>query len=449
MSGIAWLCLKKGHRVTGSDIKPSAIIDRLISEGADIAIGHRWENIKDVDIVVYSSAVLAHNPELSEAKRKGIPVFKRGEFLTYLAEGKKCIAITGAHGKTTTSSMISTILKESRLCPSGIVGALVPYLNGNAFIGDGEYFVTEADESDGSFLYLRPDYGVITNIDFEHLDYYDDMDQIQNAYLEFAQHTNHNGAVICWGEDPYIRKALKGLKCRLLRYGKSKKNNLYMKNVELGISGSEFRLYYEKQDIGIFNLGVPGEHNVLNSMAAILTALDIGLAPDIIRTSICAYKGAERRFQEKACIDDIMVIDDYAHHPTEITATLKVALNMKRKRLISIFQPHRFTRTKFLKKEFAHSFISTDYLILTDIYPANEKPIFGITSMCIYDEALKIKKMNVNYIAKEKLLEYLADFAKPGDTLLFLGAGDIGRLSGEFVSLLKRRTQNEQETSAI
>ena len=207
--------------------------------------------------------------------------------------------------------------------------------------------------------------------------------------------------------------------------------------------------YYEKQDIGIFNLGVPGEHNVLNSMAAILTALDIGLAPDIIRTSICAYKGAERRFQEKACIDDIMVIDDYAHHPTEITATLKVALNMKRKRLISIFQPHRFTRTKFLKKEFAHSFISTDYLILTDIYPANEKPIFGITSMCIYDEALKIKKMNVNYIAKEKLLKYLADFAKPGDTLLFLGAGDIGRLSGEFVLLLKRRTQNEQETSAI
>ena len=449
MSGIAWLCLKKGHRVTGSDIKPSAIIDRLISEGADIAIGHRWENIKDADAVVYSSAVLAHNPELSEAKRKGIPVFKRGEFLTYLAEGKKCIAITGAHGKTTTSSMISTILKESMLCPSGIVGALVPYLNGNAFIGDGEYFVTEADESDGSFLYLRPDYGVITNIDFEHLDYYDDMDQIQNAYLEFAQHTNHNGALICWGEDPYIRKALKGLKCRLLRYGKSKKNNLYMKNVKLGISCSEFRLYYEKQDIGIFNLGVPGEHNVLNSMAAILTALDIGLAPDIIRTSICAYKGAERRFQEKACIDDIMVIDDYAHHPTEITATLKVALNMKRKRLISIFQPHRFTRTKFLKKEFAHSFISTDYLILTDIYPANEKPIFGITSMCIYDEALKIKKMNVNYIAKEKLLEYLADFAKPGDTLLFLGAGDIGRLSGEFVSLLKRRTQNEQETSAI
>jgi UDP-N-acetylmuramate--alanine ligase len=449
MSGIAWLCLKKGHRVTGSDIKPSGIIDKLVCEGADIAIGHRWENIKDVDIAVYSSAVLAHNPELSEARRKGIPIFKRGEFLTYLGEGKKCIAVTGAHGKTTTSSMISTILKESKLNPSGIVGALVPYLNGNAFIGDGEYFVTEADESDGSFLYLRPDYGVITNIDFEHLDYYNDMDQIQNAYLEFARHTKHNGAVICWGEDPYLKKTVKNLKCRVLKYGKSKRNNLYMKNLKLGHMESEFSLFYEKQDIGIFKLHVPGEHNILNSMAAILISLDMGLAPDVIRASIRAYKGAERRFQEKACIDNIMVIDDYAHHPTEIRATLKAALNMKRKRLISIFQPHRFTRTKFLKKEFARSFFDTDYLILIDIYAANEKPIFGVTSLCIYNEAIKIKKMNVNYIAREKLLEYLTNFAKPGDTLLFLGAGDIGRLSGEFVLRLKARAQNEQETVIV
>jgi UDP-N-acetylmuramate--alanine ligase len=449
MSGIAWLCLKKGHKVTGSDIKPSAIIDKLVSEGAEIAIGHRWENIKDIDIAVYSSAVLSHNPELSEAKRKGVPIFKRGEFLTYLGEGKKCIAVTGAHGKTTTSSMVSTILKESRLNPSGIVGALVPYLNGNAFIGDGEYFVTEADESDGSFLYLRPDYGVITNIDLEHLDYYNDIEQIQKAYLEFAGHTKHNGAVICWGEDPYLKKILKNIKSRVLKFGKSVKNNLYVKNIKLLPLKSEFSLFYEGKDIGRFIINVPGEHNIMNAMAAVLTSLNIGIAPDVIRSSICAYRGAERRFQEKACINDIRVIDDYAHHPTEIKATLKAALNLKRRRLISVFQPHRFTRTKFLKKEFALAFLDTEYLILTDIYAANEKPIFGITSLCIYNEALKLKRMNVNYISKEKLLDYLLSFVRPGDLVLFLGAGDIGRLSGEFISRIKEKKENELKTAIV
>jgi UDP-N-acetylmuramate--alanine ligase len=444
MSGIAWLCLKKGHKITGSDIKPSSIIDKLVSEGADIVIGHRWENIKEraIDIVVYSSAVLAHNPELSEASKRGIPVFKRGEFLTYLSEGKQCIAVTGAHGKTTASSMISTIFKEAGLMPSGIVGALVPYLNGNAFVGDGKYFVTEADESDGSFLYLKPDYGVITNIDLEHLDYYNGIEQIRDAYLKFMNNTKHTGAVICWGEDPHIKKIAKQVKPRMLKYGKSRKNNLYIKYVKLNKSGSEFNCVYENKDIGVFKLNVPGEHNILNSMAAILTGLDIGLAPGMIRNSICRYMGAERRFQEKARINDITIIDDYAHHPTEIKATLKVARNMNYKRMISVFQPHRFTRTKFLSREFAQSFSDTDYLVLTDIYPANEKPMFGVTSMLIYNEVLKIKKINVNYIIKERLLVYLLNFVKPGDLVLFLGAGDIGRISGEFIAHLKDKYEN-------
>lgn len=442
MSGIAWLCLKKGHKISGSDIKSSTIIDRLKSEGADIEIGHRWENVKDIDMVVYSSAVLSRNPELSEAHRKKIPVFKRGEFLTYLAEGKKCIAVTGAHGKTTTSSMVSTLLKEANLTPSGIVGALVPYLNGNAFIGDGEHFVVEADESDGSFLYLKPDYSVITNIDMEHLDYYDDIKQIRNAYLKFMNNTKHDGAVICWGEDAHMRKITKHLKARVLRYGKSKKNNLYCANVKLEAMESEFNCIYEGRDIGPFSLRVPGEHNVLNAMAAILTGLDIGLAPDAIRSAVYQYRGAERRFQVKACVNEITIIDDYAHHPTEIKATLKAARNMEHGRLISVFQPHRFTRTKFLKKEFAQAFIDTDYLLLTDIYSANEKPIFGVTSMNIYREVLKIKRVNANYIAKERLLDYLINFVRPKDLLLFLGAGDIGKLSGEFITRLKGKRKD-------
>lgn len=442
MSGIAWLCLKKGHKISGSDIKSSNIIDKLRGEGARIEIGHSWENIKDIDIVVYSSAVLGHNPELSEANKRNIPLFKRGEFLTYLAEGKKCIAVTGAHGKTTTSSMIVTMLKEVNLTPSGIVGALVPYLNGNAFIGDGEHFVVEADESDGSFLYLNSDYGIVTNIDLEHLDYYNDIEQIRNAYLKFMNNTKHEGAVICWGDDPHIKKITKHLKVRVLRYGKSKKNNLYYNKIKLEGVESEFSCIYEGNDIGQFRLRVPGEHNILNSMAAILTGLDIGLAPDAIRSAIYQYKGAERRFQIKARICDIMVIDDYAHHPTEIKATLRVARNMKCKRLISIFQPHRFTRTKFLKKEFAKAFFDTDYLILMDIYAANEKPIFGVTSMNIYNEILKTKKINVNYIVKNRLLDYLISFVKPGDLLLFLGAGDIGRLSGEFITRLRQKKED-------
>ncbi|MFH1868654.1 MAG: UDP-N-acetylmuramate--L-alanine ligase [Candidatus Omnitrophota bacterium] len=441
MSGIAWLCLKRGHTISGSDIKSTNITDRLVSEGAKINIGHHPENVKGVDVVVYSSAVLGHNTELAEAKRLKIPAFKRGEFLAYLAEGKKCIAVTGAHGKTTTSSIISTMLKEANLTPSGVVGALVPYLDGNAFIGDGEYFVTEADESDGSFLYLNPDYAVVTNIDLEHLDYYDDMDQIRKAYLKFINNTKDEGVLICWGDDPNIKRILKQFKGRVITYGFTKRNNLYATNIKTEDMNSEFDCAYQKKSIGSFKLRIPGEHNILNAMAAIATGLDVGLEPGVIRSAIYQYKGAERRFQVKASIHDVMVIDDYAHHPTEIKATLKVALKIGHKRLISVFQPHRFTRTKFFKKEFAQAFNDTDYLILTDVYAANEKPIYGVTSMNIYDEVLKIKKANANYIVKDRLLDYLVSFIRPGDLLLFLGAGDIGKLSGEFITRLKKKKE--------
>ncbi|MFC1807198.1 UDP-N-acetylmuramate--L-alanine ligase [Candidatus Omnitrophota bacterium] len=442
MSGIAWLCLHRGHTVSGSDIKESAITQKLTADGVKVSIGHRVENIKDADIVVYSSAVLTHNPELAAAKKKNMPLFKRGEFISYLAEGKKCIAVTGAHGKTTTSSLISTMLKEANLTPSGVIGALVPYLNGNAFFGDGEYFVAEADESDGTFLYLKPDYAVITNIDMEHLDYYSDIDQIKGAYLKFMNNIKVDGALIYWGNDQHLKKLVKKYKGRLLSYGFSSKFDLFAKEIKTVDMQSEFTCIYKKKDIGKFRLRIPGEHNILNGLAAILTGLDLGLEPNVIRSAIYQYQGAERRFQVKANINDIMVIDDYAHHPTEIKATIKVARTIECRRLISVFQPHRFTRTKFLKKEFAHSFSDTDYLILTDIYPANEKPMFGVTSMNIYDEVLKIKKVNANYITKNRLLDYLSSFVRSGDVILFLGAGDIGKISGEFITRLKSRKES-------
>lgn len=439
MSGIAWLCLKKGYRISGSDIKSSSIIDRLVTDGAEVNIGHRSENVRGADIVVYSSAVLSHNPELAEAKRRNLALFKRGEFLSRLAEAKECIAVSGAHGKTTTSSIISTMLQEANLTPSGVIGALVPYLNGNAFIGDGKYFVVEADESDGSFLYLKPVYAVVTNIDLEHLDYYENIEHIREAYLKFMNNVRQGGAAVCWGDGPHIKRVLRRFKNRVLTYGFSKNNNIYADKIRVEDLSSEFRCFYQKKDIGIFRMRIPGEHNILNAMAAIIVGLDIGLEPNVIRSAIFQYKGAERRFQVKAEVDGILVVDDYAHHPTEIKATLKVGRNMKRKRLISIFQPHRYSRTKFLKKEFAGAFNDTDFLILTDIYPANEKPIYGVTSMSIYNEVLKLKRINVNYVAKDRLLDYLINFVKPGDIVLFLGAGDIGRLSGEFISRFKKR----------
>lgn len=441
MSGIAWLCLKKGHKISGSDIKASSIIDRLVAEGAQINIGHRSENVRGADIVVYSSAVLSHNPELTEAKKQNIPLFKRGEFLSYLADEKKCIAVSGTHGKTTTSSLISTMLKEVNLTPSGVVGALVPYLNGNAFIGDGEYFVVEADESDGSFLYLKPTYAVVTNIDLEHLDYYENIEQIRDAYLNFMNNTRPAGSAVCCGDDPHIRKVLRRFKGRVLTYGLSKKNDIYATRTKVEDMSSEFNCVYHRKDIGIFRLRIPGEHNILNAMAAILVGLDLSLEPNVIRSAIFQYKGAERRFQIKAEIDNMMIVDDYAHHPTEIKATLKVARNIKHRRLVSIFQPHRYTRTKFLKKEFASAFNDTDQLILTDIYPANEKPIYGVSSMSIYNEVIKLKKINANYVTKDRLLDHLANFVKPYDLILFLGAGDIGRLSGEFISRLKTKQE--------
>ena len=442
MSGIAWLCLKKGHIISGSDIKSSSITDRLVSEGARINIGHRAENVQGADIVVYSSAVLSHNPELTEARKRRTPLFKRGEFLSYLAEGKKCIAVTGAHGKTTTSSLISTMLKEVNLTPSGVVGALVPYLNGNAFIGDGEYFVAEADESDGSFLYLKPHYAVITNIDREHLDYYGDIEEIKDAHLNFMNNTLPKGSVICWGDDPHIKKILRRFRGRVLRYGLSRRNDIYAIKIKKEGMGSEFNCIYKNKDIGYFRLRIPGEHNILNATASIMFGLDLGLEPDVIRSAVYQYKGAERRFQVRAAIDNILIVDDYGHHPTEIKATLKVASSLGHKRLITIFQPHRYTRTKFLKKEFARAFNDTDYLILTDIYPANEKPIYGVSSMSIYNEIMKIKSTKADYVAKERLLDYLTAFIKPGDLALFLGAGDIGRISGEFATRLKQKKEN-------
>ncbi|UCH12777.1 MAG: UDP-N-acetylmuramate--L-alanine ligase [Candidatus Omnitrophota bacterium] len=444
MSGIAWLCLKQGCKVTGSDVKPTRITQRLEKEGVGVYIGHKKENLGEPscpagrpDLVVYSSAITFQNPELRTAVYSGIPTWRRGEFLSELMKGKTGIAVSGSHGKTTTSSLITTLLYELGYEPSGMLGAIVDKFNGSALLGKGKYFVTEADESDGSFLSLSPAYAVITNIDAEHLDFYSDMDQIMQAYLEFANNVSANGALICCGDDENIRKIIPNVKRKVLTYGFHPSNILGADKAKFNAARSEFICSYKTRRLGKVKLNLSGEHNILNAMATILLGLDIGIKFDDIKNAIEKYRGAERRFQIKADIDDILIIDDYAHHPTEIKATLKACLCFGKRKVIAVFQPHRYTRTKFLKKEFARSFADVDFLILTDIYPASEQPIYGVTTKNIYDEIIKLRKKNVTYLPKEDICRHLLKIVRSGDLVIIMGAGDINRLADELVEKLK------------
>jgi len=438
MSGIAWLCLKQGHKVTGSDVKPTRITEKLKTDGATIYIGHKKENLKHPDIVVYSSAITFQNPELRTAIYSSIPAWRRGEFLGELMKTKVGIAVSGAHGKTTTSSLITTLLHETGYSPTGMIGAVVENFNGNALLGTGKYFVTEADESDGSFLALRPVYSVVTNIDAEHMDFYSDIEQMKQVYLEFINNTSSDGAVICCGDDINIHNILPDIQKRTLTYGFARSNILRADKIKLDCLTSTFLCIHKAKLLGTVKLNIPGEHNILNALAAILLGLDIGIEFDKIKHALEKYKGASRRFQVKAQINDILIVDDYAHHPTEIKATLKACREFNRKRIVAIFQPHRYTRTKLFFNEFARSFKDADSLILTDIYPASEQPIYGVTSKKIYDEIVKLRQINVNYIVKEKICEYLLNIIRPGDLVIIMGAGDINRLADELIKNLQK-----------
>ena len=441
MSGIASLCLKQGHKVTGSDVKPSRITEKLKEEGADICIGHKKENLAKPSLVVYSSAVTFQNPELRAAVNSNIPTWQRGVFLGQLMKDKIGIAVSGSHGKTTTSSLITTMLNELGHKPTAMIGAIVERFNGNVLLGDGKYFVTEADESDGSFLSLAPTYAIITNIDQEHLDYYSDMEHILQAYLEFVSKMPAKGTLVCCGDDENIKTITPKIKKRILRYGFRTTNTLYAEEGKFHKSQSEFNCIYKKRKLGKIKLNIPGEHNILNAMAAVLLGLDMGIKFNDIKRAIEKYHGAERRLQVKAEVKDILVIDDYAHHPSEIQATLKACKNFGKKRIIAVFQPHRYTRTRFLYKEFARSFADIDLLILTDIYPASEQPIYGVTSKCIYDEVVKLRmrNLNVTYLTKEQICQHLLNITRKGDLVIIMGAGDIYRVGDEFVEKLRER----------
>lgn len=440
MSGIAKILLKQGCSVSGSDLKASSATQELNSLGAKIYIGHDQANIKnrEVDLVVYSSAIKPENPELIFSVKNNIPVTKRAQLLSELMKDKKSITVAGSHGKTTTTSMVSFLLNTTDFNPTIVTGGNVFNFNSNALLGDGSFFVAELDESDGSFLYFNPLYSIVTNIDFEHVDYYHNWENILSAFGKFFQQTKKEGMLFVCGDDKNIMGILNNKNNRYLTFGLSQNSDIYADQVSLKDFSSSFRCIYKNRPLGQIKLNIPGKHNVSNSLAVIALGLELGIDFDKIKECLFLYKGVQRRFELKGEINGVNIIEDYGHHPTEIKATLEAAKAFNPKRLVVAFQPHRYSRTKFLIEEFSKCFGLVDYLIITDIYAASEEPLAGITGETLASRLQQANQNEVHFIPKDRIVERIIGVAKPGDMIIFLGAGDIGRLSDELLQRLKK-----------
>jgi len=446
MGALAILLLKKGYKVSGSDLRENQMTRDLRKQGARVTIGHAKENIAGADFVVFSSAVAPDNPELQEAREKKIPVMQRAQLLVELMQGQTAITVAGAHGKTTTTSMISNMLIKAGLRPTTAIGGMVTSGSSGyqASLGEGKYFVAETDESDGSFLKFSPKYSVITNIDFEHIDYFRDWDGILRAYIQFIGRTARDGLLVACGDDGNLRGMLAQSPCPVRTYGFGPDNDLTAQNISIDVTGARFDCLLKGKPLGTIHLQVPGKHNVANALACIALGLHLGIGWDVIRESLGEYTSVQRRFQIKAKSGDIWVVDDYAHHPTEIRATLAAARQMGRKRVLAIFQPHRYTRVQSLWDEMTKSFYGIDYLILTDIYAASEKPIEGITSAKLKERIEQENPCPVVYLDKKDIARHVIDRATPGDLIIVLGAGDITYVADELAWVVQGDKGNGQ-----
>jgi UDP-N-acetylmuramate--alanine ligase len=439
MSGIAEVLLTLGYSVSGSDLKLSTITERLQKLGATIYEGHQASNADGAHVVVTSSAVKPDNPEVIEAHNRKIPVIPRAEMLAELMRLKYGIAVAGAHGKTTTTSMVASVLAAAHLDPTFVIGGRVNQAGTTARLGKGDYFVVEADESDRSFLMLAPVVAVVTTIDREHLDQYSSLEDVQDAFTQFVNRVPFHGAAILSIDEPNVQAIIPGVKRPIITYGTSSQADLVISDVKLEGLASQFRLTYKGDDLGIFRLShPPGMHNVRNAAAAAAVALYLNVASDLIRDGLAKFAGVGRRFDIKGIVNDITVIDDYGHHPAEIRATLDAARGCKFNRLLVLFQPHRFTRTQHLWDEFCRAFNQADVVVLTDIYPASEAPIPGVTSEGLANAIRGAGHKNVHYCRSlQEATEYLLTQARPGDAILTIGAGSVSRASSDFITLLE------------
>lgn len=438
MSGIAELLINLGYKVSGSDIKKSPVIERLSKIGGKISIRHGKENINGADVVVYSSAIPDDNPEIVEAREKYIPVIPRAEMLAELMRLKYGVAVAGTHGKTTTTSMIASILNSGNLDPTVVIGGRLDIWGGsNAKLGMGDILIAESDESDGSFMVLSPTISVVTNIDYEHIEHYGDMDALRQTFVDFINKIPFYGLAILCLDDEEIQGVIPLLKKRYMTYGMNSQADLRARDIERGRLEVSFDLIFRDQSLGRFVVGMPGNHNVLNALAAISVGLELDIGTKKIKEGIRNLGGLERRFQVKGEKDEILILDDYGHHPTEVSATLQTAKECwPEKRLIVVFQPHRYSRTKALFDRFVLSFNQADILIVAPIYSAGEAPIEGVNAEWLYQGIKEHGHKEVILCeSQDDILKVLLGLVNQGDTVMTLGAGDIFNV-GE--ALLKR-----------
>jgi UDP-N-acetylmuramate--alanine ligase len=449
MSGIAEVLLNLGYMVTGSDLKATPVTERLAGLGARVSEGHAAAHVHGAQVVVTSTAVAADNPEVVEAKRLQIPVIPRAEMLAELMRLKFSVAVAGAHGKTTVTSMIAVVLAEANLDPTAVIGGRLDVFGSSARLGKGELMVVEADESDRSFLCLSPTFAVITNIDREHLDHYRDLDEIASAFVSFMNKVPFYGVVIGCADSPWgerFRSLLPRVRRRVVTYGVEPGADIRAEAVELHPTQSSFEVRVKGKSLGRFALQVPGRHNVQNALAAIAVGLELELTDEQIRQGLERFRGADRRFQVKAEWNGITVVDDYGHHPAEIRAVMDAARLRGARRVWVIFQPHRYTRTKFLMDDFARCFNGSERVYVLDIYPASEPPIPGITAERLVERMRELGFDRARYAPSEEAViqEVLAE-AQPGDLVLTVGAGSVWKV-GEALGEAMRGAARKRST---
>ena len=441
MSGIAEVLLNMGYRVTGSDQRRGEAVERLEQLGAKVFVGHDAANVAGAHVVVYSSAVARDNVEVADARARQVPVIPRAEMLAELMRLKYAIAVAGTHGKTTTTSLIASVLAEGRLDPTVVVGGRIRSLGSNARLGQGEYMVAEADESDGSFLRLTPTMAVVTTIDAEHLDHYGTLERVSEAFLAFVNKVPFYGAAVLCLDQPNVQLLIPRVEKRIITYGLESAADLTAHRLTLSGLTARFEVLHRGQPLGECALRVPGRHNVLNAMAAIAVGLDLEIPFVTIQRGLAEFSGVQRRFQVRGESRGVLVVDDYGHHPAEIRATLAAAKAGFDRRVVTVFQPHRYTRTLHLRQEFLTAFNQSDTLVVMDIYPAGEAAIEGVTGQDLADAIRAHGHRDVVYLDsdRERILAHLEDVLRPGDLVLTLGAGDVGQLGRALLERLEGR----------
>lgn len=438
MSGIAEILACSGYKVTGSDMALGPVTSRLRKLGVKVFKGHSRRNITGADVLVYSSAVPDTNPEIIEAREHNVPVIRRAEMLGELMRMKYAVGVAGTHGKTTTSSMIGGILTHGGLDPTLIVGGIVRHIGSGAVMGKSQYLVAEADEFDRSFLKMPSTIAVITTLEADHLDCYKDLDDIKNAFVEFANQVPFYGSVVLCLDEKTIQDIIPRLRKNIISYGFSAQADYRVTGRCFTASGSVFSVEYKKKVLGKIELSVPGDHNIKNAMAGVAVGMELGIPFPVISRALSKFEGMRRRFEIKGVRRGVMVVDDYAHHPTEIMATLKAAKDTYNREITALFQPHLFSRTRDFCKEFGASFFNADRLVVTDIYPSREKPMPGVTGKLVADAAVSFGHKQVKYIKdKEKAAAYILKRVRRGAMVVTLGAGDIWKTGEKILRGLK------------